>query len=333
MRTSVEPLDGNKVRLSIEVDEDEFDHALDAAFRKIAQEVRIPGFRPGKAPRRLLEARVGSEVARDQALRDSVPEYYARAVNDNNVDPIAAPEIDITAGQDDGPVVFDAVVEVRPRVQVPGYGGLRVVVPAPTATDAEIDEQIDRLRAQSGTLNEVERPARDGDFLTIDVSGSRNGEPVEGLTVTDFLHKLGGGSPVDDLDPRLHGSKIGDILEFDSAVAGQDEPASVRVFVKKIQELELPEFNDEWASESSEFETADELRAEIANRISSVKQFQAALAIRERGGRRACRACRRGSARSHGRSRDGSPCARPRASTCARECIVGRMAAGHRQER
>jgi trigger factor len=281
MRTTVEPLDGNKVRLSVEIDEDEFDQALDAAFRKIAREVRIPGFRPGKAPRRLLEAKVGSDVARDQALRDSLPEYYARAVNDNGVDPIAPPEIDITAGQEEGPLAFDAVVEVRPRVQVPGYGGLRVVIPRPEATEAEVDEQIDRLRAQSGTLTEVERPARDGDFVTIDVQGSRGGEPVEGLTVSDYLHKVGAGSPIDDLDPRLHGSKLGDILEFDSGISGQDEPASVRVFVKNVQELVLPDVTDEWAAEASEFDTADALRAEVTRRITSVKQFQAAMALRE----------------------------------------------------
>src|SRR6202011_2950757 len=118
MKTVVEPLEGNKVKLSVEVDEQEFEAALDAAFKKIAREVRIPGFRPGKAPRRLLEARLGTEAARQEALRDALPDYYARAVRDNEVDVIAAPEIDITGGQESGPVAFDAVVEIPPRISV-----------------------------------------------------------------------------------------------------------------------------------------------------------------------------------------------------------------------
>ncbi len=142
MRAVVEPLEGNKVKLSVEVEEQEFDKAIDAAFRRIAREVRIPGFRPGKAPRRLLEARLGPGVARQEALRESLPEFYARALREADVEAIAAPEIDITSGEERGPVSFDAVVEVRPQVSVVGYGGLRVTVPSPLATDADVDAHI-----------------------------------------------------------------------------------------------------------------------------------------------------------------------------------------------
>src|SRR2546421_8252804 len=148
MKSVVEPLEGNKVKLSVEVDEQEFDRALDAAFRKIAREVRIPGFRPGKAPRRLLEARIGAGVAREEALRDSLPDFYVQALKEHDVDAIAPPEIDITAGQESGPITFDAVVEVRPQVEVAGYDGLRVTIPSPAVTDGEIDRQVDRLRSQ-----------------------------------------------------------------------------------------------------------------------------------------------------------------------------------------
>src|SRR5688500_15836647 len=167
MRSTVEPLEGNKVKLSVELDESEFDKAIDAAFRTIAREVRIPGFRPGKAPRRVLEARFGADVARDQALRDALPEFYVDAVKEHDVDAIAAPEIEITGGQEEGPVSFDAVVEVRPRIEVPGYGGLRVEVPRPAATDEEIDAQVDRLREQFAELAEVYRAAREGDVVTM----------------------------------------------------------------------------------------------------------------------------------------------------------------------
>ncbi len=161
MKTTVEPLEGNKVKLSVEVDEDEFDKAITDAFRKIAREVRIPGFRPGKAPRKVLEAGSAPEVGREQALHDALPEYYAQAVTDNDVDVIAAPEIDITAGQEEGAVAFDAVVEIRPVIEVPGYGGLRVEIPRPEATDDEIDAQIDRLRQVQAELRR-RRPCRPG---------------------------------------------------------------------------------------------------------------------------------------------------------------------------
>ncbi len=172
MRSTVEPLEGNKVKVSVEVDEGEFDKAVDAAFRKIAREVRIPGFRPGKAPRKVLEARFGPDAARDQALRDSLPDFYVDAVKEHDVDAIAPPDIEITAGQEEGPVAFDAVVEVRPRIEVPGYGGLRVEIPSPEATDEEIDAQVDRLREQFAELAEVDRPAADGDVVTIGIHGT-----------------------------------------------------------------------------------------------------------------------------------------------------------------
>src|SRR5207302_7355800 len=123
-------------------------------------EVRIPGFRPGKAPRRIIEARLGTEHARHEALRDSLPEYYAKAVREQEIDPIAPPEIDITSGEESGPVAFDAVVEIRPQVSIPGYAGLRVEIPSPAVTDDELDAQIDRLRNNFGHLEVVNKPAR-----------------------------------------------------------------------------------------------------------------------------------------------------------------------------
>src|SRR5438477_7152838 len=172
MKAVVEPLEGNKVKLSVEVDEQEFERALDQAFRKIAREVRVPGFRPGKAPRRILEARLGKDAARQEALREALPDYYAQALKDNAVDAIAPPEIDLTSGQESGPIAFDAVVEVRPQLHVPGYGGLRVPVPNPNPTDEEIDAQIDRLRNTGAVLQEVQRPAQPTDNVTIDLKAT-----------------------------------------------------------------------------------------------------------------------------------------------------------------
>lgn len=283
MKSSVVALEGNKVKLSVEVDETELDKAIEAAFKRIAHEVRIPGFRPGKAPRRLLEARMGSDVARQEALRDAMPEWYAKAVEEHDVDVIAAPEIDITAGQEDGPVVFDAVVEVRPKIELSGYEALRVTVPSPIVADEDVDAQVDRLRGQFGELRTVERPARDGDHTSIDVAGSLGGEPVEGLTADDYLYEVGSGSITDEVDEHLRGAKPGDILVFDAEHPDPDEeqPISFRILVKEVKEKVLPDVTDEWANEASEFDTVEELRADLRERIAAVKRVQSQLALRQ----------------------------------------------------
>jgi trigger factor len=283
VKSSVVPLEGNKVKVSVEVDEAEFDTALDAAFKRIAKEVRIPGFRPGKAPRRILEARIGVEAARQEALREALPEYYVQAVGEHEVDVIAPPEIDITGGQETGPVSFDAVVEVRPRITLSGYDRLRVEVPSPVVDDDEITAQVDRLRTQSATLATVERPAVDGDQVTIDIAGSQDGEPVAGLTADDYLYEVGSGTAVPELDEHLRGAKVGDILVFDAdhPDPDEDDPLTFRVLVKNVQERVLPAADDEWASEASEFDTLDELRADLATRLGGIKRVQSLLALRQ----------------------------------------------------
>jgi trigger factor len=281
MKTTVEPLEGNLVKLSVELDESEFEQDIDAAFRRIAREVRIPGFRPGKAPRRVLEARLGPGVARQEALREALPNYYARAVSDHEVDVIAPPEIDITTGEEDGPVAFDAVVEIRPKVEVPGYGSLRITVPSPEVGEEEVDAQIERLRSNMGELQSVDRAARDGDQVSIDIAGSVDGEPVPGLTADDYLYPVGSGSVVPELDARLTGAKVGDILEFD-ADNPQDSEITIhfRVLVKDVKEQVLPDVDDEWANEASEFETVEELREDLRNRLGSMKRVQGAMSLR-----------------------------------------------------
>jgi trigger factor len=281
VKAVVEPLEGNKVKLSVEVDEQEFEKALDAAFRKMAREVKVPGFRPGKAPRKVLEAKLGPGVARAEALRDALPDFYAKAVAENDVEPIAAPEIDITAGEESGPVSFDAVVEVMPQVSVAGYQGLRVTVPTLGASDEEVQGQVDRLRQQHGELKPVNRPAKDGDHVTIDLKGYRHDEPVEGLNAEDFMYEVGSGSVLPQLDENLRGAKVGDILKFNAEV-GDGEEATIQLLVKDVKEKELPDVTDEWASEASEFETVAELEADIRNRITLIKRFQAQMAMRNK---------------------------------------------------
>ena len=278
-----EPVEGNKVRLSVEVEESEVDDALDATVRRLSTQVRVPGFRPGKVPRQVLEARLGGAVAlRQQALSDALPDLYARAVVDAELDPIAAPEIDITSGEDGGPVTFDAVVEIRPTVSIAGYGGLEVTLPGIDVTDEELAAQIDRLRDQSGELSSVNRAGRDGDHVSIDLHGTR--QRGEDLHVEDYLYEVGTGADIEGLDEQLRGAKTGDILEFTAPVQsdGADDEAQIRVLVKDVKEKILPEPTDEWAAEASEFDTLDALRDDLRNRLHQFKVVQAQLALRER---------------------------------------------------
>jgi trigger factor len=223
---------------------------------------------------------MGSEAARQEALRDALPDYYAEALKETDVEAIAPPEIDITGGKESGPVSFDAVVQIRPHLHLAGYTGLQVTVPSPEVSPAEIDAQVDRLRNNFGELRPVERAARDGDHLTVDIKGTRGGEPVPGMTTDDFLYELGSGTVLPELDDRLRGAKVGDILSFDAELPGEEGPVALRVLVKDIKEKILPEVTDEWASEASEFETVEELRADLAKRIGLVKRVQSQLALR-----------------------------------------------------
>src|SRR5580700_4983370 len=156
MRATTEAVEGSKVRLSVEVDEAEFERALNDTVRKLSKEMRVPGFRPGKVPRQVLEARMGGAGSlRSEALREALPEFYARAIAETEVDPIAPPDIDITAGEESGGIEFDAVVQVRPSVAIPGYAGLQVTVPTLKVPDDQVDAQVDRLREHDGELVEV----------------------------------------------------------------------------------------------------------------------------------------------------------------------------------
>ncbi len=284
MRATVAPEEGNKVRLSVEIDEEEMDEALDQVVGRLAREVRVPGFRPGKVPRRVIEARMGGAAAlRGEAIRESLPEFYAQAVSDTEVDPIDKPEIDITSGDETGAVSFDAVVMVRPTVAIPGYQGMMVTLPDLEVADAEIDAQIDRLRSTSGELVEVSRPAQDGDQLTIDIHGTRAGlgsGDDNDLDAEDLLYEVGSGSVVAELDDQLRGGKTGDIFTFDSTLG--EQTVSFRVLVKNVKELVLPEVTDEWASEASEFDTVEELRADLAQRLRERHVVQARIALQQK---------------------------------------------------
>mgnify|MGYP005812444185 CR=1 FL=1 len=271
MKSSLETLEGNKVKLYVEVEEAEFERDIDRAFKLIAKEVNLPGFRAGKAPRKVLEARIGLAAAREQALRDAVPQYLAKAVREHDVDLIATPEVEITDGTESGPVEFDATCEIRPTILVPGYNGLRVEVPAVEVTDEELTAAQEEELRRHGTLTDAGRPAETGDFLTLDLATTRDGEELMGLNTEDWSYELGQGWVTEDFDEQLTGASAGDELTFTSTPKGTDEPADFTVKVTAVQAMALPELTDEWVADTLvDYETVEEwnehLRETIADR-------------------------------------------------------------------
>lgn len=280
----MEALEGNKVKVVVEVEEAEFEKDLDAAFKRLAKEVRLPGFRPGKAPRKVLEARIGQSYAREEAFRSALPSYYTDAVKEHDVDVIAPPEIDITNGQEDGPVVFDAVVEVRPEISVEGYEDLEVEVPSIDVEEEDIDSSVDRMRAKFGELETVDRPGVAGDRAVVDIETMHEGEPVAGLTAEAYAYEIGSGTVVPELDEHLTGASAGETFDFvaDHPDEDEEEPLEFFIVVQEIQENILPEATNEWVAENSEFETLEAMRADFMANIQTVRINQAIAARRSK---------------------------------------------------
>ena len=230
MQCTIEPLEGNKVKLDVSVDETSFDQDIEVAYRKLARQVRIPGFRPGKAPRRVIEAHLGDDgkrAARAQAIEDAVPKYLAEAVKQHDIDIIATPKVEHVHGAeaDSGPISFHCEVEVRPVIAVAGYAGLRVELPSISASEAEIDEVVDNERKRHGTLVDATRAIATGDQVTMDLSASRNGEPVPGLNVEAWLYEVGRGWVAKGFDDILVGLNAGDEKQFQAVPNGNEDEA------------------------------------------------------------------------------------------------------------
>ena len=250
MKSSVETLEGNKVKVYVEIDEAEFETDIESAFRAIAREVKLPGFRNGKAPRKLLEARIGLGPAREQALRDSIPSYLTRAVQEHDVDLIATPSIEITSGEEAGAVEFEAECEVRPEITVPGYGGLRVDIDPIDVDDEAFGSALAAQLKGHGSLEDVDRSVASGDYVTLDMAATRDGEELAGLNIEDWSYEVGQGWVTEDFDDKLLGAKEGDELTFSSIPKGTEEEADFTVKVTAVKSLVLPEVDDQWVEEN-----------------------------------------------------------------------------------
>ena len=273
---------GPRVKLTVEVDAETFDADVDAAYRKLAREVRIPGFRPGRAPRRVLESHFGTEIGRVQALEDALPRYYAEAVRDNRVDVVNQPELDITSDGSDGPVAFEATVETRPIVPISGYESLQIEIPSPVPSEENIDNRIDDTRHQFADIAEVDRAAAEGDRVTIDIEGSVDGNALPGLSAQDYLYEVGSGGIVPEVDQHLLNCRAGDELSFTAPHPVQtDMEIDFEIAVGSVSELVLPELTDEWVDENTEHDSIAELREATARQLGFGHIMQANMALRE----------------------------------------------------
>ena len=281
VKSTIETLDDNKIKMSVEVDDETMSAAESEAFKQIAKQVQLPGFRRGKVPRRVIESHFGKGVARGQAIEEAVPEAFLKAAAEHELDFIGPPDYDITDGVEEGTLTFDAVVEVRPQINVGGYDGLRVEIPSPFVTEDEISEQIDQVRGQFGELEDVDRAAEPGDRVTIDIEGTHDGEPVEGLTASDYLYEVGSGFVVAELDEHLDGSSAGDAINFDAEHPDPDTEGDLTfdIQVKSVQAMKLPDLDDEFVKDATEFETVEEFRNDISTRLGRSKVEAANTAL------------------------------------------------------
>ncbi|MDQ3783312.1 MAG: trigger factor [Actinomycetota bacterium] len=280
VHTSSERIGKDRVKLRVEVPEASLAPALRAAYRKWANEIRVPGFRKGKIPRQIIDARVGADTVREEALREALPDFYSEAMGAEDLQAIAPPDIEVIDFTQGSPVVFEATVDVRPEINLPDIGSLTVEAPPSEVNDEDISEQLDRLRDRFAELEGVSREARRGDYVLIDLNGVRDGEPVEGASAPDLLYEVGSGTGPPKLDNELEGNRPGAILRFtDEIRVGEDADAealadgavSFTVLLKEVKTKRLPPLDDEFAKTVGEFDSLDELREDLRSRLGEVK--------------------------------------------------------------
>ncbi|MBF6351318.1 MULTISPECIES: trigger factor [Nocardia] len=285
MKSTVEQLSPTRVRINVEVPFEELKPDFDRAYKALAKQVRIPGFRPGKAPAKLLEARLGRGAVLEQVVNDALPGRYSEAVTTSEVKVIGQPEIEITKIEDGQELAFTAEVDVRPEIVLPeDYSSIAVTVDAIEITDSDIDEQLQSLRQRFGTLVGVERAVQDGDFVSIDLSATVDGEEVPEAATTGLSHEVGSGQLIEGLDETLQGMSAGESKEFTSTLVAGDhagKEAVITVTLGSVKERELPEADDEFAQLASEFDTIDELKADLRTRVERNKKVQQAGEIRD----------------------------------------------------
>ncbi|MBA2574545.1 MAG: trigger factor [Nocardioidaceae bacterium] len=284
MKSAVETLNPTRVKLTVEVPFEELKPSLDAAYQKIGKQISVPGFRRGKVPAMVIDQRVGREAVVGEAVNDALPKFYIQALQDNDLSPLSQPELDLDEFEDGTDLSFTAELDVRPTITLPDYEGIEVEVDDIEVDDDAVDEQLELLRERFGSLIPVERAAADGDFVTIDLSAAKDGEPIEEAQATGMSYQVGRGTLLEGLDEVLEGMSAEDEKTFPSTLVGgefKDQSVDVTVKVTAVKEQELPDLDDEFAESASEFDTLDELKADVRDRLTRGARIEQAGAARD----------------------------------------------------
>jgi trigger factor len=284
VKSAVENLGPTRVRLTVEVPFEELQPSVQAAYKKIAGQVRIQGFRPGKVPPPVIDRKVGRETVLNEAVNDAVPVFYSRAVEENSVAIIGTPTVEVTDFSDGGQLAFTAEVDVRPDITLPDYQGMAVAVDDAEVTDEQVDEQLTGLRERFATLSAAERPADTGDFVTLDLRVAIDGEEVEDGAATGLSYEVGSGDLLPGLDDALVGLAEGDSKTYSSEFTEgpyAGNTAEVTATVRSVRVKQVPELDDDFAQTASEFDTIEELRADVRTRLERVRKLEQGVQARD----------------------------------------------------
>ncbi|MFD3933275.1 trigger factor [Streptomyces sp. NPDC058614] len=285
MKSAVETLNPTRVRLSIEVPFEELKDSLDAAYKKINQQVTVKGFRKGKIPARVIDQRFGRGAVLEEAVNDALPKFYTEAVNEAELNVLGQPEVDITELKDGETLNFTAEVDVRPTIEIPDYSGIEVEVDAVEVSDEDVEKAVTELRERFASTSPVERAAQDGDVVTLDLTAKVDGEVLEDGIASDVSYTIGSGELLDGIDEAVKGLEAGGETTFASELKGGSaagKEAEVAVKVTQVAARELPELDDDFAQLASEFDTLDELKADSRKRLENMKQYDQATQAQER---------------------------------------------------
>ncbi|MDQ0423922.1 MULTISPECIES: trigger factor [Cellulomonas] len=287
MKSAVETLEPTKVKLSVEVSYDELKPSIEHAYQHIAEQVTVPGFRKGKVPPRIIDQRVGRPAVIEHAVNEGLSGFYADAVRENELRPMGQPEVEVTkvpglVAGDEGELHFTAEVEVRPEITLPALDGLTLTVDDVEVSDEDVDARLDALRERFGSLVGVDRPAQEGDFVVIDLAATIGDEQVDQVSGTSY--QIGSGNMLEGLDEALTGLSAGETTSFETELVGgerQGEKATVTVTATGVKERQLPEVDDEFAQLASEFDTIDELKADLREQAARIKASNQAVQARD----------------------------------------------------
>ncbi|MFE4195244.1 trigger factor [Paenarthrobacter sp. NPDC056912] len=287
MKSAVENLTATRVKLNVEVPFEELKPSIDAAYKTVASQIQVPGFRKGKVPSKLIDQRVGRGYVLETAINDGLNGWYQAAVQETGVRPLSRPEVEITEVPDpsatDGELKFQVEIDIRPEIELPDYAGIKVEVAAAESSEADVDKSLDELRGRFGTLKSVERPAQNDDFLTIDITATIDGEEID--SASGLSYQVGAGTMLEGLDEAVTGLSADEEAIFDTTLVGGDhagESAQVKVVVKAVKERELPEADDDFAQLASEFDTLAELREDLAKQAADSKVVEQGVEARDK---------------------------------------------------